>query len=338
MLAPGRSGRRNAQRAVATVALAVAALAGCRRAPPVSVEPVRLYVAPGLPGAVAAELARGFQIANPTLVDRIGDAEVAWLRDPTEALALGAAAAPGSAPEQPGVPDAYLDPERRFAPVGAVARVIVSAAKGAGAFAPDDLRELADPRVRGQVAIPRLDRRDGALLVAALELGYGERGTLGWLRQLASNDPVLVEDDAEAVARVVAGAVRFGLADSLTAGAAPREALRITFTDQAGKGCVVIPTALVVLPRAGPAARKLSAWLAGPGGERVLVDRVPGLLPLRAQATAPPGIVPLWQLATLSLDWSALAARAPVWEARLRAWPGANRLPPSSPPPEKSAR
>jgi iron(III) transport system substrate-binding protein len=335
MLASGRSGRRNAQRAVATVALTLAALSGCRRAPPVRVEPVRLYVAPGLPGAVAAELARGFQIADPALVDRIGDAEVAWLRDPTEALALGGAAAPGAAPEQPGVPDAFLDVQRRFAPVGAVARVIVSAAKGAGAFAPDELRELADPRVRGEVAIPRLDRRDGALLVAALELAYGERGTLGWLGQLASNDPILAEDDADVVARVVAGTARFGLTDSLAAGAAPREALRITFTDQAGKGCVAIPTALVVLPRASPAARKLSAWLAGPVGERVLVDRVPGLLPLRAQATAPPGIVPLWQLATLSLDWSALASRAPVWEARLHSWPGAARVPPAL---EKAAR
>ena len=302
------------------VALAVAGLAACR-APPVTVEPVRLYVAPGLPGTVAADLARGFQIANPTLVDRIGAAEVAWLRDPAEALALGGAAAPGSAPEQPGVPDAFLDPQRRFAPVGAVARVIVSAAKGADAFAPGDLRELADPRVRGRVALPRLDRRDGALLVAALDLGYGERGTLGWLRQLASNDPIFVEDDAEVVARVVAGTARFGLTNSLTAGAAPSEALRITFTDQAGKGCVAIPTALVVMPRASPAARKLSAWLAGPVGERVLVDRVPGLLPLRAQATAPAGFVPLWRLASLTLDWSALASRAPVWEARLQTWP-----------------
>lgn len=326
MLASGRSCHGCSKHAVAAVALVVAGLAGCRE-PPVTVEPVRLYVAPGLPGAVAADLARGFQIANPTLVDAIGAAEVAWLRDPAAALALGGAAAPGSAPEQPGVPDAFLDPQRRFAPIGAVARVIVSAAKGTDEFAPDDLRELADPRVRGRVALPRLDRRDGALLVAALDLGYGERGTLGWLKQLAANDPILVEDDADVVARVVAGTARFGLTDSITAGAAPGEALRITFTDQAGKGCVAIPTALVVLPRASPAARKLSAWLAGPVGERVLVDRVPGLLPLRAQATAPPGFVPLWRLATLSLDWSALASRAPAWEARLRSWPAGPQPP-----------
>ncbi|HSM93250.1 MAG TPA: ABC transporter substrate-binding protein [Anaeromyxobacteraceae bacterium] len=310
-------------RALLAAALAVAGAAACRRAPPPRVERVRLYVAPGLPGAVAAELARGLRVADPVPVARIEEAEVAWLRDPLEAFALGDAAAPGSAPEQPGVPADFLDRRRRFAPVGAVARVIVSSADGGGdAFAPDDLRELADPHARGKVAIPRLDRRDGAMLVAALELAYGERGTLGWLAQLAGNDPIVAEDDADALARVVAGGARWALTDSLAAGQAARgRPLRITFTDQKGKGCVAIPTALVVLPGAGAAARKLSAWLTGPDAEQMLVDRAPGLLPLRAEATASDGLIPLSRLSSLSLDWNALAEGTQVWERRLAGWP-----------------
>jgi iron(III) transport system substrate-binding protein len=310
----------------ALAALAVAAAAACNRAPPVVAAPVRFYVAPGLPGERVSELARGFQIANPTLVDRIDDAEVAWLTDPPAALALGDRAAPGSAPEQPGLPDEFADPKRRFAPVGAIARVIVTLAGDAPAFAPDELRELADPRLRGKVAIARLDRRSGALLVAALELGHGERGVGGWLEQLAANQPILAASDAEVVARVEAGTAQVGLTDSLAVGgAAGREGLRVVFPDQAGKGCVAIPTALVVLPGASSAARKFSAWLAGPIAEQVLVDRIVGLLPLRADATAPAGMEPAWNLSILALDWSALAEREGFWMARLRGWP----LPPA---------
>jgi iron(III) transport system substrate-binding protein len=307
----------------ALVALAVAVAAGCSGPPPVTAGPVRLYVSPGLPGALAVEMARSFAIANPTLVDRLDDAEVAWLKDPAEALALGDRASPGSAPEQPGVPSAFADPRRRFAPVGAVARVIVVAERRDEPFAPDDLRELADPRVRGKVALVRLDRGAGPLLVAALELGYGERGVRGWLERLAANQPVLLGQEAEVVARVAAGEVPFGLTDSLTAGAATqRDGLRVVFTDQKGSGCVVVPTALVVLPGASSGARRLSAWLAGPVAERILVERAPGLLPLRADAKAPKGMEPVAHLVVLGVDWGVLADRERVWKERLSGWPG----------------
>jgi len=261
----------------ALFALAVAVAAGCSRPPPPPMGPVKLYVAPGLPGALVVELARSFAIANPVLVGRLDDAEVAWLKDPVEALALGARAAPGSAPEQPGVPSAYVDPKHRFAPVGAVARVIVVAERRAEPFVPDSLRELADPRVRGKVALVRLDRGDGPRLAAALELGYGERGVRGWLDQLAANRPVVVDEEADVVARVAAGEVPFGLTDSLTAGAAtPRDGLRVVFTDQKGSGCVVVPTALVVLgldwgalaDRERAWKGRLSGWLDRPSGTK----------------------------------------------------------------------
>lgn len=304
------------------MALALAAAAGCHGAPPVTVEPVRLYVAPGLPGEKVAELARGFRIAEPRLVASVDEAEVAWLRSPTDAIALGDRAVPGSAPEQPRLPGEFLDPKRRFAPVGAVAAVIVASARAAEPFVPDDLRALADPRVRGRVVLTPLGRGDGPRWVAALELSYGGRGTRGWLEALAANAPTLADGDVEVPERVAAGASAFGLTDSLSAGAAAaRAGLRIVFTDQKGKGSVVVPTALVVLPGAGPAARKFSAWLAGPDAEGVLAMRVPGLLPLREQALAPDGIVPMWKLKHLAPDWSELAAHETKWRGRLADWP-----------------
>lgn len=308
------------------VALTIGLVAGCYRPPPVTVEPVRLWVAPGLPGEVAAELARGFKIADPKLVATIDEAEVAWLRDPTEAIGLARRVPLASAPEQPRVPDAFQDPGRRFAPVGAIGHVLVLPDRPAAGWIPDELRELADPRVRGKAAMTALGRGDGPLVVAALELAYGERGAKGWLEQLARNDPVLVEADAEAVARVADGSAAVALVDSLAAGAARgRPGLRIVFPDQKAKGCVTIPTALVLLNGASPAARKFSAWLASPDAEEVLVQRVPGLLPLREGAAAPDGIVPVWKMAALTVKWDALAQREPWWEQWLATWPARDR-------------
>lgn len=308
------------------VALTIGLIAGCYRPPPVTVEPVRLWVAPGLPGEVAAELARGFKIADPKLVATIDEAEVAWLRDPTEAIDLARRVRLSSAPEQPRVPDAFQDPARRFAPVGAIAHVLVLPDRPAAGWSPDELRELADPRVRGRVAMTALGRGDGPLVVAALELAYGERGATGWLEQLARNEPVLVGTDAEAVARVADGSAAVALVDSLTAGAARgRPGLRIVFPDQKAKGCVTIPTALVLLNGASPAARKFSAWLASPDAEEVLAQRVPGLLPLREGATAPDGIVPVWKMTALTVKWDALAQREPWWEQWLATWPARDR-------------
>lgn len=303
----------------ALLALALAVASACRAPPPPPVGPVRLYAAPGLPGALVADLARGFGIAEPKLVERVEEAEVAWLRDPTEALALGALAPPRSAPEQPGLPDAFADPQRRFAPVGAVARVVV--ARASSADAPSSTRDLTDPRYRGRLALSRLDRGDGPLLVAALELAHGERGVRGWLDRLAANRPLWVDREEEVVARVVSGEVPFGLTDTLTAGSAAGKGLRFVFPDQKGKGCVAIPTALVVLPGAGAGARRFSAWLAGPVAEKILAERVVGLLPLRDGATAPAGMEPIWRLTVLGLEWNALARGEAAWREWLVGWP-----------------
>jgi len=308
-------------RAWIVLSIALASGGACRRPAPAAVEPVRFYVAPGLPGAVAAEMARGYAIADPSLVSSPEEAEVAWFRSPTAALALGERAVPGSAPERPRTPGSFADEERRYAPVGGIATVIIGSARRAAPFVPTNLSQLADPRLRGAVALVPLGRGAGPRLVAALELAYGERGTEGWLRQLAANAPILVDDPRQVVAAVESGRAAFGLVDSLTACAASCEGLELVFPDQRGGGTVVTPTALVVLPGAGGAARKLAAWLAGPDAEDVLVQRAPGLLPLREGASAPDGVVPTWKLTHLSLDWSAVAARERSWRARLAGWP-----------------
>jgi ABC-type Fe3+ transport system substrate-binding protein len=308
------------RRAALLIPLALAA--ACHGRPPAPLEPVRLFVGGGLPGDAAVELARASGVAQPRLVATVEEAEVAWLPNPVAAIALGDRAAPGTAPEQPGVPEAYLDPRRRFAPVGATTAVIIARDGIHAGFAPRALRELADPRVRGQVALVRLGQAEGPMWVAALELAYGERGTRGWLRELAANAPRLEASEVDVVASVASGRVRYGLVGSLVAGAAAaRDGLRLVYTDQGGSGCVAIPTALVLLPGAGPAARKLAAWMAGPSAEELLVRQVVGLLPVRTEVAPPPGVEATWNLRLLTVDWSALAVRCAYWERELVGWP-----------------
>jgi ABC-type Fe3+ transport system substrate-binding protein len=135
-----------------------------------------------------------------------------------------------------------------------------------------------------------------------------------------------VETGEEAVARVAAGKAAVALVDSLTAGGQmARSGLRLVFPDQKAKGCVTIPTALVVLPGASAAARKFSAWLAGPETEELLALRAPGLLPIREAAQAAEGIVPVWKLTALTVKWDALAEGEEAWSRRLASWPALTR-------------
>jgi hypothetical protein len=78
---------------------------------------------------------------------------------------------------------------------------------------------------------------------------------------------------------------------------------------------------MVVMPGASASARRLSAWLAGPVAEKVLTERVIGLLPLRDEATAPDGMLPMWRIVAFALDWDALARSEAAWSARLAGWP-----------------
>ncbi|HEY6100254.1 MAG TPA: iron ABC transporter substrate-binding protein, partial [Anaeromyxobacter sp.] len=67
---------------------ALLALAACSRRAPAPAE-ARLFVSPDLPAHVVVDAAARFGVARAALVERAEDAEIAWLSDPTDALALG---------------------------------------------------------------------------------------------------------------------------------------------------------------------------------------------------------------------------------------------------------
>jgi iron(III) transport system substrate-binding protein len=318
------------RRILAATVLAAALLAGCRRSAP-ELPGVRLFASADLPAEVVRDAAARLGVARVTRVPAAEDAEVAWTSDPVAALALGARLVPGSAPAPAGVGARWTDPRGRFAPATARARVLLVSPAARLPLEPTNLRDLADPRLRGRVALVHPGRGAGPVTVAALSITYGEASAGRFLRLLAANAPRVVGSDAEVRAAVASGAAAVGLAGSVdgAAGAASALALRVVYPDQTGRGALVLPTAVAVLsPPSGGApaegAARFAAWLASPDAERLLVARVPGLLPLRPEVPIPVGVEPANDLASLSLDWDRLAEETARLAPMLERWPDAD--------------
>ncbi len=288
---------------------------------------VKVHVAAELPIDVLADVAARMGVARIVRAASPEQAQLAWIGDPAEALALGERLVPGSAPAVEDVPARWRDAKRRFAPLGARARVLLVSPAARLPFSPSSLRDLADPRARGRIALVPLGKGAGPVTVAALVLAYGDESVGRFLARIVRNAPQLVGSDAEVRARVAAGEAAFGLAGSLDGAAAAASAapLGVVYPDQVGSGAIALPTAVALLDGASDAARALAAWLAGPEAERILVARVPGLLPLRPEVPVPVGVEPAGNLVTLSLDWDALAVETEKQRESLKRWPERQR-------------
>src|SRR5512142_3419733 len=162
---------------------AVALLAACRAGAPPPPE-VRLHATVGdLAVRAVASGAERRGIARVAVVSEgPGAADVGWFGDPTEALEAAGAVVAGAAPAQPDVEPRWKDPSGRFAAVCARARLLVTAPRAPLPFAPASLRDVADPRLAGKVALAPPGAGAGPASFAALSLVYGEASLERFLR------------------------------------------------------------------------------------------------------------------------------------------------------------
>lgn len=309
-------------RRAACAALLAALAAACTRKPPVLLPRVRLHATVSARAAeVLAEAARARGIAEITAAAGADDADLLWLADPAELLALGGRVAENGAPAAPGVPEIFQDPRRRFAP--ACARAAVLLVGPAAPFPVEALRDLGDPRLAGRVAVPPLTDDARTALVGALSASAGEAAASRLLAAIARNRPLLASSDEDVRTKVGSGAAWVGLASSeaAAAGAASAAGLEVVYPDQAGRGAVVLPTAVAPARGASPAALAVATWLAGAEAEQLLVARVPGLLPLRDGVPVPVGVRPAVALRVVALDWDRFAEKKREARAALAGWP-----------------
>jgi iron(III) transport system substrate-binding protein len=317
------------------VGVVVAAALACRGEQPAPAAPeVALFATVG--DAAAAALSAAAARAGVARVRRVSaaaDADVLWLADPADAVEAEALLAPGAMKWPEGVDVRFGDARGRWAPLAARAVVLLVAPGAALPFRPANVRDLADPRLAGRVAIAPLASPGMAAPLAALSVTYGEASLRRFLALLARNRPQLASSEREARALLAARRADVALVGSeeAAAGAASAAALEVIVPDQQGRGAAVLPTAVAVAQRAArsPAALRLATWLVGPEAEALLVARAPGFMPLRGSVPVPVGVMPVENVVALDLAWERLAAErrriAPMLAAWGRASPGGAR-------------
>jgi iron(III) transport system substrate-binding protein len=298
---------------------------GCSPDAPLPEVKVHASVSP-LAAQALVTLAVNRRVARVVLVDDPADADLAWFGDPVQALRHAALLVPGSAPDGRGVAARWKDPQRRFFPVGAHARVFLVQPRSTLPVTPLRLRDLADPRLAGLQAVVPLGGGDGPATFAALALLSSDEAALQLAAAIARQRPLLAPDGRGVQALVASGKAAFGLAGSEEGAAAAMSAaaLEVVYPDQAGFGTLVFPTAAAILQKgiSRPAAHALADWLSGADAEQLLVARAPGLMPLRGDVPLPPSVKSARDLRSPPLDWERLAEADRRLTTHLGRWPG----------------
>lgn len=239
-------------------------------------------------------------------------ADVLWADDPVRPfwLARSGLIEPYASPAAEGIPAAYREPSGLWTGVGAQARVLLVNTKLVSEKArPSSIRDLANPRWKGRIAIP--NPLHGTTLVQMSVLGTlpgGDDG-LDFLDALRANDVKIATTSWDAMQLVTKGQVAVALtntdhADAAIASGAPVASI---YPDQGPKGIgtLVLPTSVLMI-RGGPhpaAARRLVDHLVSPEAEAELC-RSGTYFPLRAAEAAPAGARRLDQIRAMPLDVS----------------------------------
>lgn len=268
-------------------------------------------------------------ILNRLIAERANpQADVFWSGDPVRPFLLvsrGLVEA-YTPPSAAGVPSGFKSAQGLWTGSAARARVLlVNRERLAGRPAPRSVRDLADPRWRGQAAIANPLYGTTTMHAAAWFAAWGDAEATRFLDALKANDVRIASSNGEVKRLVSSGEVAFGLTDTDDAFDAVKSGapVDIVYPDQDGDGTLVMPTS-VVLIRGGPhpaAARRLADYLVSPQAERLMVDAA-AHMPLHADVATPAHVVPVGRLRTMNIDYAALAAAMNRIQPQLRKWSG----------------
>jgi iron(III) transport system substrate-binding protein len=274
-----------------------------------------------LPGPAGAPVPGGPAAPAPVAV---GD--VRWDSEPYGAIAAAAKGELMPAPDTAmDVPPLWKDPAGTWVAVGGRAEVLLVAVDELGDHgAPVRFTALTETWLKGKVAIPAPTGGMALAHFAALYQAWGADRMEAWLKQLAANEPQVYADDDQVRQAVVSGRATVGIVSSDEAAKAAASAAHVLmiYPNQRSIGVFVWPTALSV-PKATKnpeAAQKLAAMLADRSTEQLMVARVPGYLPLRADIPVPPGVRSAANLVVVSVDPARIVSEIAARKASLAAW------------------
>ena len=260
-------------------------------------------------------------------------AEVRWDIDPYGAIAAAAHGQLSPSPQSgQDVPPLWKDSGGTWVAVGGRAEVLLlsqaprsdapSGANDAEHPPPQRFATLVEPWLKGKVALVAPTSGMALAHFAALYQVWGAEKMEAWLDQLAKNEPQIYATDAEVRAAVVEKRARVGIlaSDEAAQAVASAAAVGIVYPNQRTIGTFVWPTALAVSKTASESAKKLAERLADKNIEALLVARVPGYLPLRAQIPVPPGVRSAANLVVVSVDPARIVAEIALRKDSLAAW------------------
>jgi iron(III) transport system substrate-binding protein len=255
-------------------------------------------------------------------------ADVFWANDPVRPFLLikRGMVTPYLSPSTAGIPAAFHAADGTWTDFAARARVILVNKKRVSASEmPRSIRDLANPRWKGQTAMANPLFGTTTMHVAALFAAWGEEKARAFMDSLKANNIRIASSNGEVKRLVVGGEVAFGIADTDDGQEAVQEGapVEVVYPDQDGMGTLVMPTA-VVLIRGGPHAepgKKLIDYLLLPDVERRMAEAA-AHMPLRSGVATPPSVKRVKDIRAMQVDYARVETEMERIQPWLRQWVG----------------
>ncbi len=255
-------------------------------------------------------------------------ADVFWSGDPVRPFLLidRGLVEPYVSPQAQGIPQEFKDAQGTWTGFAARARVLLINRKRLGDRPlPRSVRDLADPRWRGEAAIANPVFGTTTMHVAALFSSWGEAEAEAFVDSLKENEVRIASSNGEVKRLVVAGEVVFGLLDTDDAFVAMQSGapVDLLYPDQDGMGTLVMPTVAVCLrggPNPGP-ARQLIDYLLSRGVEAEMAASA-AHMPLRPDVPPPAHLRAVGDLRAMKVDYGDVAKKMEEIQPWLRSWAG----------------
>jgi iron(III) transport system substrate-binding protein len=254
-------------------------------------------------------------------------ADVFWANDPVRPFLLvkRSLAEPYVSPNASDIPATFRAADGTWTDFAARARVLLVNKKRGSPGETLSIRDLANPRWKGQTAIANPLFGTTTMHVAALFTAWGEEQARAFLTALKANGVRIVSSNGEVKRLVATGEIAFGLADSDDGFEALKEGapVDVVYPDQEGMGTLVMPTS-AVLVKGGPhqeTGRKLVDYLLTPDVERRMAESA-AHMPLRADVPVPQGLKRVSDIKAMQVDYARVADEMERIEPWLRQWVG----------------
>ena len=268
-------------------------------------------------------------ILNRLIAERSNPrADVFWSGDPVRPFLLmdRDLVEPYVSPQAQAIPAAFRAADGTWTGFAARARVLlVNRDRLGDRRMPRSVRELADPRWKGEAAIANPLFGTTTMHVAAWFSSWGEEETKAFLTAIRENQVRIVSSNGAVKRLVIAGEVTFGLTDTDDAFVAMQAGapVELVYPDQDDMGMLVMPTVVVNI-RGGPnpePARRLIDYLLSAEVE-VLMAESAAHMPLRPAARHPGKIRTVEEFRSMQVDYAQVAVEMERIQPWLRAWAG----------------